>query len=133
MSTEKSPLLVVGWLESDAAHLTIKLLPISEHFNIEHDSDDLPNILVEDYDYLFTNNMTKDFRKFCQENEIELVSGADNNESGDWYFGFGIPASHKSSTMKLAELIEKLELVIKKTIGNVDISEPETHNVIYWF
>lgn len=132
MSTEKSPLLVLGWSQKDSEDLTQELLPIANKFNIEHDNDELPNILVEN-SYIFVQNMSKELYDFCTKNEIEIVSGADNNEDGDWYFGFGVPAIYETQISELISILDKLNLVMLKTLKNVDISEPKLYNVISWF
>lgn len=132
MSTEKSPLLVLGWVQKNSEVLTQKLIPIANKFNIEHDNDDLPNILVE-HSSIFVKNMSKELYFFCTKNEIEIVSGADNNEDGDWYFGFGIPTIYEKQISELFSIIESLNFVMKTTLQNVDISEPKLYNVISWF
>jgi len=43
MSTERSAVLVIGWQRGDAESLTTQLSPIAEHYNVEHDGDDLHN------------------------------------------------------------------------------------------
>lgn len=133
MSTEKNPLLVLGWLEGTAEELTNKLHPIAIKFNVEHEDYDLPTILTEDYSHLFTQHLTKDLSLFCQDNEIEIVSGSNGSENGDWYFGFGIPYLNGSEVSKLTTLLNDLNKALEKTIEQLDIKKPETYNVINWF
>jgi hypothetical protein len=133
MSTERSAVLVIGWQKNDAESLTNTLSVIAAHHDIEHDTDDLPNILSEDYDHLFTKSMSKELKAFCKEREIEIVAGADGDESGSWYFGFGIPYVQGKPVTDFLTLVHDLSTVLKNSVEGIEISEPKIYNVISWF
>lgn len=133
MSTERSAVLVIGWMRGDAERLTTELAPIAAHFGIEHDDDDLPNVLSEDYDNLFTKPMSKELKALCKEYEIEIVAGADGDESGSWYFGFGIPYVQGKAVTDFLTLVHDLSTVLKNSVEGVKISEPKVYNVVSWF
>lgn len=133
MSTERSAVLVIGWQKNDAESLTNTLSVIAAHHDIEHDTDDLPNILSEDYDHLFTKSMSKELKAFCKEREIEIVAGADGGEDGSWYFGFGIPYVQGKPVSDFLTLVHDLSTVLKNAVEGIEISEPKVYNVISWF
>jgi hypothetical protein len=133
MSTERSAVLVIGWQHNDVTSLTDKLYPIARKFEIEHDTDDLPNILSEDYAHLFTKPMTKELKAYCKEHEIEIVAGADGDEGGSWYFGFGIPYVQGKPVTDFLTLVHDLSTVLKNSVEGIEISEPKVYNVISWF
>jgi hypothetical protein len=133
MSTERSAVLVIGWQKNDSESLTEKLYPIARKFEIEHDTDDLPNILSEDYSHLFTKSMSKELKALCQEQEIEIVAGADGGEDGSWYFGFGIPYVQGKPVTDFLTLVHDLSTVLKNSVEGIEISEPKVYNVISWF
>lgn len=133
MSTERSAVLVIGWMRGDSQRLTAELAPVAAHFGVDHDDDDLPNILSEDHPNLFMKSMSKELQKLCQANEIEIVAGADGDESGSWYFGFGIPNVYGKSVTETLSLITELSTVLKNSIEGIEISEPKIYNVISWF
>lgn len=133
MSTERSAVLIIGWQKNDAESLTNTLSVIAAHHDIEHDTDDLPNILSEDYDHLFTKSMSKELKAFCKEREIEIVAGADGDESGSWYFGFGIPYVQGKPVSDFLTLVHDLSTVLKNSVEGIEITEPKVYNVISWF
>lgn len=133
MSKESSPLLVIGWQTNDVTSLTDELYPIARKFEIEHNTDDLPNILCEDYSHIFTKKMSKELKEYCSENEIEIVAGADGDESGSWYFGFGIPYIQDDSVTEFLNTVNELSNVLKKSVEGIELSEPKLYNVISWF
>lgn len=133
MSTERSAVLVIGWQKNDPKSLTEKLYPIARKFEIEHELDDLPNILSEDYEHLFTKSMSNDLKEICKKFEIEIVAGSDGSESGSWYFGFGIPYVDGKPVSDFLTLVHDLSTVLKNSVEGIEISEPKVYNVVSWF
>ena len=132
MSKERSALLVVVWLEGNIDSMSLQFSKFAEAHDIEMD-DCLPNVLSEEYDSLFTKHMSKQLRVQCKKLEVELVSGSDNEESGAWYFGFGIPSIIDMPTAELLALIHDLSTVLNMAIENIDMEKPSVQNVISWF
>lgn len=133
MSTERSAVLLIGWQRGDAESLSELLNPIAEHYNIEHDGDDLHNVLTDSYTSLFSKKMTKEIKKICNDNEIEIVSGSDGGEGGSCYFGFGIPYVQGESIVDFLAMIHDISTALKNSIEGIDISEPKVYNVVSWY
>jgi len=133
MSTERSAVLVIGWQCGDAESLTKHLAPIAEHYNIEHDDDDLHTVLTDSYADYFYKNMTNEVKKICNENEIEIVSGSDGGEDGSCYFGFGIPYVQGESIVDFLAMVHDISTALKNALEGIAISEPKVYNVVSWY
>lgn len=133
MSTERNAMLVIGWETSNSFSLTTLLKPIAEHFDIEHDSDDLPAILSDEYSSTFMKHMPKHLRTFCSDREIEIVYGSNGYESGAYYFGMGVPYISDIPVHEFLKLIEELNQVMAKSVDGIDVTPATVQNVISWF
>lgn len=133
MSTEKNAMLVVGWYESSESELSSILSPIAERLGLDSDVDGLPNELCEEHSHHFMSKMSRELKATCSNMEIEIVSGANNSESGAWYFGLGIPYISDMPVDEFVKLVTDLTQVMKKSVEGLTISAPKIQNVISWY
>lgn len=123
MSTERNAKLVYGWMDSSAESILKILDPLIQKLNLDVDD-------IDDLDYVFQREVEQRNKLKLK---IEVVYGADGDETGDYYFGLSPEYIYDLSPEDYLKIMNTLMDSVNEIVKDLEIDKPKFYNVVSFF